>query len=337
MNIKELAEKIGVSSATISRVINNSGYVSEKTRAKVLQSIEEYQYVPNDIARSLSTSSTRNIGVIIPDIENEYFSAVISGISQVAEEHGYNINFMSTNENVDSEHSFLENVGRQRVAGVIITPVSESDTITRDRLLQMQKNGVPIVMVDRSLTDTNFEGVFVDNVTGAYEGVRALINAGHKRIAIITGPETSKPGKERYKGYIKALEDANMEIKPEYITSGDFKIEKAYKCTESLLNLEVPPTAIFTSNNLTTMGCLKYLTENKIELGKNISVLGFDDIEVLKIIQYKLSVVSRDAKQQGIEAMKLLLKQLEEKEIPADPQYINIPCKVILRGSEKLN
>ena len=200
MNIKELAEKIGVSSATISRVINNSGYVSEKTRAKVLQSIEEYQYVPNDIARSLSTSSTRNIGVIIPDIENEYFSAVISGISQVAEEHGYNINFMSTNENVDSEHSFLENVGRQRVAGVIITPVSESDTITRDRLLQMQKNGVPIVMVDRSLTDTNFEGVFVDNVTGAYEGVRALINAGHKRIAIITGPETSKPGKERYKG-----------------------------------------------------------------------------------------------------------------------------------------
>ncbi len=337
MNIKELAEKVGVSSATVSRVINNSGYVSDKTREQVLRTIEEYQYIPNDIARSLSTNSTRSIGVIIPDIENEYFSAVISGISQVAEEHGYNINFMSTNEKVDSEHSFLETVERQRVAGVIITPVSESDTITRDKLLQMQKKGVPVVMVDRSLVGAKFEGVFVDNVAGAYEGVQALIHAGHKRIAIITGPETSKPGKERYKGYVKALEDAKIEIRPEYIISGDFKIEKAYRCTETLLNLEVPPTAIFTSNNLTTMGCLKYLTEHKMKLGKHISVLGFDDIEVLKIIKYKLSVVSRDAKQQGIEAMKLLLKQLEEKKIPVDPQCINVPYKVILRGSEKLN
>lgn len=336
MNIKELAEKIGVSSATVSRVINDSGYVSDKTRKEVLQAIEKYQYVPNDIARSLSTKSTHSIGVIIPDIENEFFSAIISGISQVAEAHGYNINFMSTNENVDSEHSFLETVGRQRLDGVIITPVSETDATTRDKLLQIEKKGVPVVFVDRSIVGVKFEGVFVDSFAGAYEGVKALIDAGHERIAIITGPETSKPGRERRKGYLKALEDAGLEIRPEYIVSGDFKIEKAYRCTENLLQLETPPTAIFTSNNLTTMGCLKYLTEHKIKLGKHISVLGFDDIEVLKIIKYKLSVVSRDAKQQGIEAMKLLLKQLENKKMPEDPCQINIPYKVILRGSEKL-
>ncbi len=336
MNIKELADKIGVSSATVSRVINNSGYVSDKTRQEVLEAIERYQYVPNDIARSLSTQSTHSIGVIIPDIENEFFSAVISGISQMAEAHGYNINFMGTNENVNSEHAFLENVGRQRLDGVIIAPVSQDDPITREKLLQIQKKGVPVVMVDRSVTGTKFEGVFVDSFAGSYEGIQALLQEGHRRIAIITGPETSKPGRERRKGYIKALEDAGIEIRPEYIVSGDFKIEKAYRCTEQLLQLKEPPTAIFTSNNLTTMGCLKYLTEHKIKIGKQISILGFDDIEVLKIIKYKLSVVARDAKQQGIEAMKLLLDQLEHKEIPEEPRQINIPYQVILRGSEKL-
>lgn len=336
MNIKELADKIGVSSATVSRVINNSGYVSERTRQEVLKAIEKYQYVPNDIARSLSTKSTHSIGVIIPDIENEFFSAVISGISQVAEANGYNINFMGTNENVSSEHAFLEAVSRQRLDGVIIVPVSQEDSITREKLLTIQKKGVPIVMVDRSVTGTNFDGVFVDSYSGAYEGVQALLQEGHERIAIITGPETSKPGRERRKGYLKALEDAGIEIRPEYIVSGDFKIEKAYCCTEQLLQLKEPPTAIFTSNNLTTMGCLKYLTEHKIKIGKQISILGFDDIEVLKIIKYKLSVVARDAKQQGMEAMKLLLDQLEHKEIPEAPRQINIPYQVILRGSEKL-
>ncbi len=337
MNIKELAEKIGVSSATVSRVINNSGYVSDKTRQEVLAAIEKYQYVPNDIARSLSTKSTRSIGVIIPDIENEFFSAVISGISQMAEVHGYNINFMGTNENVESEHAFLENVGRQRLDGVIIVPVSQEDAITREKLLQIEKKGVPVVMVDRCVTGTNFEGVFVDSFSGAYEGVQALIREGHKRIATITGPVTSKPGRERRKGYVKALEDAGIEIRPEYIVSGDFRIDKAYRCTEQLLQLDVPPTAIFTSNNLTTMGCLKYFTEHNLKIGKQISILGFDDIEVLKIIKYKLSVVARDAKQQGIEAMKLLLDQLEHKNIPKKPRQINIPYQVILRGSEKLN
>lgn len=336
MNIKELADKIGVSSATVSRVINHSGYVSDKTRQEVLEAIEKYQYVPNDIARSLSTKSTHSIGVIIPDIENEFFSAVISGISQVAEANGYNINFMGTNDNMDSEHAFLEAVGRQRLDGVIIVPVSQEDSITREKLLQIQNKGVPIVMVDRSVTGTNFDGVFVDSYSGAYEGVQALIREGHERIAIITGPETSKPGRERRKGYIKALEDADIEIRPEYIVSGDFRIDKAYACAKQLLQLELPPTAIFTSNNLTTMGCLKYFTEQKLKIGKQISILGFDDIEVLKIIKYKLSVVARDAKQQGMEAMKLLLDQLEHKNSSKEPRQINIPYQVILRGSEKL-
>lgn len=336
LNIKELAKKIGVSSATVSRVINNSGYVSEKTRQKVLQAIEEFQYVPNAIAISLSTKISRSIGVIIPDIENEFFSSVISGISEVAEEKGYSLHFMSSNENSESEHCFLETVQRQRLDGVIITPVSEKDPITRNKLLKIEKQGIPIVLVDRDIAGAKFEGVFVDNVSGAYDGVCALIQAGHTKIGIITGPDTSKPGKERLEGYMKALEKAGLPIKQEYIISGDFKIEKAYHCTEKLLRLADPPTAIFTSNNLTTMGCLKYLVEHDIKIGKDLSIVGFDDIEVLKIIDYELSVVDRNFKQQGIEAMNLMLKQLENKNNLNEPERLNIPYQIILRGSEKI-
>ncbi|MGO5053516.1 LacI family DNA-binding transcriptional regulator [Lachnospiraceae bacterium LCP25S3_G4] len=336
MNIKELAKEIGVSSATISRVINNSGYVSEETRKKVLWAVEEYQYVPNAIARSLSTRDTHSIGVIIPDIENEFFSSIISGISEVAEENGYNIHFMGSNENSQSEHAFLETVAKQRLAGVIITPVSEEDSITREKLLRMQESGIPVILVDRDISGAKFEGVFVDNLSGAYDGVSTLIEAGHKKIAIITGPETSKPGKERLKGYKNAMEQAGLSIKEEYIISGDFKIEKAYQCTEQLLQLEDSPTAIFSSNNLTTMGCLKYFTKNKIEIGRQISIVSFDDIEILKLIEYKLSVVARDAKQQGREAMHLMLKRLNLKEVPKNPVRMNIPYQVLLRGSEKM-
>ena len=336
MNIKELAKTIGVSSATVSRVINSSGYVSEETRKKVLSAIEEHQFVPSAVARSLSISDTLCIGVIIPDIENDYFSSIISGISEVAEQSGYSIHFMGTNENREIEQRFLNTVESQRLNGVIITPVSEMDETTKDKLLHIQASGIPVVLVDRDIKGGTFEGVFVDNLSGAYEGVNALIAAGHEKIAIITGPETSKPGRDRFKGYKKALTDAGISLRDEYMVSGDFKIAKAYSCTKQLLSLEDPPTAIFASNNLTTLGCLKYFTEEKIKLGKQISIIGFDDIETLKIIDYKLSVIARDAKQQGRVAMKLLLERLKNKVIPETAIRQNIPYQVILRGSEKL-
>ena len=336
MNIDDIAKKIGVSNATVSRAINNSGYVKEETRRKIFEVIEQYQYVPNAVARSLSKRDTQSIGVIIPDIENEFFSSIISGISEIAEQNHYNIHFLGSNETLSIEHAFLDTVQEQRVSGVIITPISEQDPITKERLIHLRKNGIPVVLVDRDIDDQTFEGIFVDNVSGAYDGVKELIKAGHRKIAIIEGPETSKPGKERLRGYKKALKEANIELRTEYMVPGDFKIMKSYKGTEQLLNLPDPPTAIFTCNNQTTLGCLKYLTEKRIELGKQISLIGFDDIEALKIIDYKISVIDRDAKQQGREAMWLMLERLKNKEKKEHTRF-NIPYQVILRGSERLD
>jgi len=337
MNIKVIANATGVSSATVSRVINNSGYVKDETRQRVLKVIDEYNYIPSAVARSLSIQDTSTIGVIIPDIENPFFSSVIRGISDVAEKNNYNILFFGTNETATTEHSFLKTVQSQRLKGVIITPISEFDMETRDYLKRLDSTGIPVVLVDRDIKDTNFDGVFLDNVQSSYEGVQTLIQAGHKRIAIITGPNTSKPGKERLLGYKKVMKAYKLDIPPEYIAQGDFKAAKAYSKTQELLALPNPPTAIFASNNLTTLGCLKYLTENKLQIGKDISIMSFDDIETLRMIDFKLSVIDRDAKMQGQEAMNILLHRLEYPSHTIGSQRIILPHNIILRGSERID
>lgn len=337
MNIKDIARVTGVSSATVSRAINNSGYVKEETRAKILKVIKENNYVPSEVARSLKISDTASIGVIIPDIENPFFSSVIKGISDVAEKNNYNIIFFGTNETQSIEHSYLKSVQGQRLKGVIITPISECDMETKELLNILNNSGIPVVLLDRSIKDASVDGVFIDNIQSAYEGVEALIYAGHLKIAIITGPETSKPGKDRLLGYKKAMEDYKLDVPVEYIAQGDFKVAKAYRKTKELLELASPPTAIFTSNNLTTLGCLKCVTEKKLEIGKDISIMGFDDIETLKIIDFKLSVVDRDAKFQGEEAMNLLMDRLKNPSQQSESKQIILPHKVILRGSEKIS
>lgn len=337
MNIRDIANATGVSSATVSRVINNSGYVKEETRQKVLKTIKEFNYIPSAVARSLSTQDTSSIGVIIPDIENPFFSSVIRGISDVAEKNNYNILFFGTNETPSKEHSYLKIAQGQRLKGVIITPISEYDNKTRDYLIRLNDSGVPVVLIDRNINDTNFDGVFIDNVQSAYEGVESLINEGHTRIGIITGPSTSKPGKERLLGYLKVMEANGLDVPSGYIASGDFKVEKAYIRTKELLALKNPPTAIFTSNNLTSLGCLKYLTEIKMKIGKDISIIGFDDIDILKYIDYKLSVIDRDAKMQGQEAMNLLLNRLKNQDNSIESKKIILPHNIILRGSEKID
>ena len=335
MNIREIAKCIGVSSTTVSRVLNNSGYVKEETRRKVLEAVQEYNYVPSAIARNLSIQDNKSIGAIIPDIENEFFSKMISGISEVADDYQYNIVFLGTNETQSKEHDFLNVVQSQRLKGVIITPISENDAYTKNRLLKLEESGIPVVLVDRDLRGARFDGVFVDNQGGAYEGVMELIKAGHEKIAIICGPETSKPGKDRRQGFLMAMEDSGLPIPEEYIACGDFKIDKAYECAKKLLELPDPPTAIFTSNNQSTLGCLKYLTEVGLRLGQDISVLGFDDIDALKMIDYKISVIDRDARQQGREAMKLLLECFGDSKKRQRGKRIIVPYQVILRGSEK--
>ena len=339
MNIVDIAKMAGVSTATVSRVLNHSGKVKESTRERIQQVIDEYNYVPNAIARNLCMQDRDSIGVILPEIGNEFFSDVIQGISQITEKNMYNILFFNTDEKEENEHDYLKVVISERLKGLLISPVSDHDEYTAQELERLEKSGVPVVLIDRNLENKQFDGVFVQNFEAAYDGVQALIDEGHEKIAIITGPVTSLPGKERLHGYLKALEDNGLPIREEYQVAGNFRINMAYEQTGCLLSLPDPPTAIFTVNNLTSLGCLKYLIEHHLKPGRVIAVIGFDSIAALNIIEYPFSTIERDARKQGQEAMKLLLEKIQmiengNKEKP-DINKVFVPYDVVLRGSEK--
>lgn len=339
MNIKDIARIANVSTATVSRVINHSGYVKDETQKRILDIINETNYVPNAIARSLCKQDNVNIGVVVADIANEFFADAIRGITDEAEKSSVNILLFNTDEQENKEHLYLKIAESERLRGIIISPVSAKDAVTRNELIRLEKTNIPVVLLDRDMDGLEMDGVFVDNFRGAYDGVMALVQEGHKKIAIIKGPSTSLPGRERLRGYQEALKDSGITLREEYEVSGDFKREKAYESTKRLLSLQDKPTAIFTVNNLTSLGCLKYLTEQGLRPGYDIAVLGYDGIATLKAIAYPFSAVERDAARQGAEAVRLLMQKVRVVKEGAGSakkqQKVIIPYTIKLRGSEK--
>ena len=337
MNINDIAKKANVSTATVSRVINGTAAVRPKTKERVMAAIHEYGYTPSAVAQSLSSKNTHNIGVILPDIENPFFSGVLIGITKIVEEKGYNVFFLNTDEETKKEHESLDEVSKQRMDGVIISPADRSNKETRTRLKSFQEDGVAIVLLDRDLEGEEFNLVSTYDREGAYKGVKKLIDEGHERIAIIKGHPSNTPVQERYVGYEQAMKEAGLPLKEEYIRPADQKSDLAYQATKELMSLPEPPTAIFTCNNMMTLGCLRWLTENNMTPGKDIGLIGFDDIETLKIIGYPLSVVDRSPKEMGTAAAYMLLDMLEKNDESksSDRVITRSPVDLILRGSEK--
>lgn len=335
MNISDIAQKAGVSTATVSRVLNNSALVKSRTREQVLAVIEACGYTPSAVAKSLSVQATHNVGVIFPDIENPFFSSALKGITQVAEQNLYNVFFFNTDEAVWREHNFLAVARAQRLDGIIISPTDNRDKTTRNVLEEFERQGIAVVLFDRRLRDGCFSSVLAEDKKGACLAVRQMIAEGHKKIAIIAGSPSNTPVYERTKGYIQAMKEAGIPVRKEYILRADQKSELAYQAAKKLMESGDPPTAVFACNNMMTLGCLRCFTEKGIVIGRDISLMGFDDIETLRLIDFGLSVVNRSEREMGRLAMEVLLDRL--KTPGQTPRIVKVPSYLILRGSEKLS
>lgn len=233
----------------------------------------------------------------------------------------------------------LEGIRKEMVKGVVLIPVTDNDERTIELLKGLEKNQIPVVLLDRDIRGENFDGVYSDDCQGAKEAVNCLIEEGHKKIAIVTGDENTRPGRERLKGYRKALKEAGIEEKPEYIVNGHFKENMSYKVCQKLMELPDPPTAIFSSNNLTTLGCLKYMKEHKIRIGKDISLVGFDEIHELTYTELELTVVDRPIYEMGCAALELFemsVRSMEEGRNKVLKHTSLVETKLIRRGSEML-
>lgn len=336
-NIYEIALEAGVSIATVSRVLNHNASVTQVNREKVLAAIKRLNYVPNSHARSLSTSTSMAIGVIVPDINNPFFSQLLQGITRTADERGLHVVLFNTDENREREHQLLSSMREQRLRAIIAVPVSETDRTTIDCLLDFENHNTPVVLLDRQLRCDVFDRVVSDDACGVSQAVTELYRQGHRRIAIITGPEDSRPGRERLSGYLSAMAECGLPIENDLIRPGNFRSDRAYRQTMQVLDLPSPPTAIVTSNNMTTYGCLRAFNERGLRVGEDISLIGFDDIDALSWLGYRISVINRAVPEMGEQAMRLLLKRFEDERKEPAGCTISLPTELILRGSEHLS
>lgn len=236
MNLKGIAELAGVSTATVSRVINGSGPVSQKTADRVLRVIKEHGYVPDTIAKSLRVGQTRTIGFVVPDISNPFFPEVLNGAETVCAHCGYNIILGNTNEDIDTESKVVRNLRLQRADGLLMILVDESGSTLRSGLAGA-KSDLPIVFIDRCIAGLEYDSVIIDNEGGAAQATRYLIELGHTKIAMIHGPLTTTPGGQRLHGFKKAMMAAGVSIRSEYVAEGDFRTKSGYELTRTLMEL----------------------------------------------------------------------------------------------------
>lgn len=335
--IKDVASHAGVSTSTVSRVLNGNGYVGEKTKQRILAAMQELEYSPSAMAVSLSKNRMNTIGVIVPDICNSFFSQVFYAASKLAEKHNYRLILCNSDDSIKQEATAIQDMIAYRVSGMIITPVSDKDGTNVDLLKSVQNMGIPVVFVDREMKNVNCDGVFVDNIRGAYEATDLLLREGHRKIAVIAGPLDTIPGRERMIGYQNAMEDWKVLPEPEHMVVSDFKSESSYQSTMELLNSGNPPSAFFTCNNLMTLGCLRAILSSGKRIPEDVALIGFDEIDLLDVLGYRISVVARATTEMGTIAMRLLLDHIGSSEPGRSCQRVVLQSQLKICGSEKLS
>lgn len=336
VTLQDIADAAGVSNATVSRVINNSPSVKPETREYILSVIKKLNYVPNAVARSLSKNETNTIGVMVPDILNPFFGKVIRGISTVLHKMDFNIAMCDTEENILNEYASLEMLRKQQIRGLIITPTLVHEKTRGLELWEVQKRGIPVVIIDRDVDFSKFDGVFLDNVKAGMDATEAFIKAGHRKIAAIMGPTDSKASMERTLGYHKAMKHHGLGINPGYIFNALYNLESGYEMAKKLLALSDPPTAVFVGSSILTQGCIYALLENKVRIPEDMAIIGFDEMPYTKPLGIHISYIERSVSHMGETAAKLLLERINNPEKEGHIQKrIILPAQLVLKGSEK--
>lgn len=326
--IHEVAKRAGVGSITVSRVINHSGYTSTETRERVEKAIAELDYVPNTLARSLRSRRTNTIGLIVTDITNPFFTTLARGVEDAANDAGYTVIFCNTDESTAKEEKYLNVLLQKQVDGLLLVP-TENRVST---IQQIQKQGTPVVVLDRRISAINVDSVRCDSIDGAYQLTKYLVSLGHRQIAVMSGSEGVSTADDRITGYRKAMVEAGIAIDEGYIFRGDFTLKSGYSMTKQAINLPLRPTALIAANNFITIGAMKALQEVEMEVPDDIALVGFDDLPPAIVTFPFFTVASQPSYEMGTLAMQLLLERLEGKNRDSFQEII-LPTQLIVRRS----
>jgi LacI family repressor for deo operon, udp, cdd, tsx, nupC, and nupG len=325
-SIKDVARLAGVSTATVSRTLAEPDKVSDATRKKVQSAIERSGYVRNELARSFRMQSTQTILVLVPDIGNPFYSLIIQGLEEVAQQHGYRLLLGDTQNHPEREIEYLQSVMQRQVDGVI------SLGHTLPRVLEF-KDGkpVPLVMACEYLHDATVSSISIDNIAAAALATRHLLDLGHRRIAFINGPAQTPLSKDRLRGYREALKAADLAYDKNLVIRGDFSLLSGERAATALLAEKIKFSAIFAANDAMGIGAIKVLRAHRLKVPGDISVVGFDDIEFAQYVEPPLTTIHQPRREIGRAAMNRMLARLADGGAPPAPVVLG--HDLVVRGS----
>jgi DNA-binding LacI/PurR family transcriptional regulator len=327
--MKQIAQMAGVSIGTVSHVLNNSAGVREPVRKRVLEAVQAARYQPNQLARGLRRDKTNMIGMIIPDVTNPFFPAVVRGAEDVAFSNGYRLILCNTDNDHSKELVHLNELHTYLPAGLIVIPSNFSDlTMQAERY---RRAGTGVVCVDRLPKNWSGDSVTANNEQGAYDATRCLVKLGHTNLATITGPLHLTNAQERLTGFKRAMRGAKLPVNPEYVQETTFDKRGGYLKTLILLRLIPRPTAILAGNDMIALGSLLAIRELGLTCPKDISLIGFDDLDLCEMTDPALSSVSQSGYQLGTTAARILLDRIEGDRSSA--KHIVLETSVDIRNS----
>jgi DNA-binding LacI/PurR family transcriptional regulator len=307
--MRQIAERAGVSIGTVSHVINETATVRPKLRERVIEAIRSMGYQPSALAQGLRKNRTNMLGMVIPDITNPFFPGVVRGVEDVAYRRSFRVILCNTDNDPSKETSYVRELRSYHIAGLLIIPAAGADIA--GHLRAYASASVPVVCLDRVPDGWKGDAVLVANADGAYQATRHLIQMGHTRLAAIAGPLRLTNAVERLKGFTRALNEAGIEIDPEYVQEAGFDTVTGYQSALRLLRMLPRPTAIFACNDLMAFGVLQAARELGLRCPEDLSIAGFDSLEFTKFTDPSLTSVYQPGYQLGATAARLLLQRVD--------------------------
>jgi len=331
VNQKDVAKKARVSSATVSAVINQNKFVSENFKNRVLEAIEELDYEPDIIARSLRSKKSNSIGLIVVNILSQAYSIIAKAAEDIAYKHNFNLIVCNSDDDPQKELDYLKVLSSNKVAGIILTPSGGN----AEYVNKLIRKGIKIVLLDRFIEGVDCDIVIAEHKIASYNATKYLIDQGFKKIAIICGPQNITSGQERFRGYREAINEAGISEDKNLIKIGTFKKQSGMAYVKELMKGVTKPDAIFTANLDLTLGAIEMIKHMKLNIPEDISIIGYDDSEWFKILTPPITVVAHTSYEYGADAIKLLIERIIDDRNEREPVIKIVKTKMHIRGSVK--
>jgi len=319
-----------MSVSTVSKALNNNPSISTFTKERVAKLAKEWNYIPNEAARHFKQSKSFTLGLVIPDLLDQFYILAINGVEAVAGTNKYQVIVAQSHEDTEKEEQIIQNLISNRVDGVIIA--ISKNTKKTELFQRLEQTGIPVVFLSRSLNDSRFDAVATDNENGAELAIDYLFKKGHRRIAHLMGPKALGTSHLRLEGYRSALEKRGIPFDPALVKEIDFSVTQTDEVMEALFALPDPPSAFFTFKSYVSLDALRFIKEKYPEKLQEVDIVGFGNLPLIQYLDHKPSAsIDENSFDMGITAAELLLKHIDNKEEqPLPVSLVRIPCKLIV-------